>query len=167
MQFDLTDRVDPAANAPGTTTTASAAAATTNAFQTRVFTLDFDQTTDENTSWQFKVPSNYVSGGTVVIQWFSTPTSGNVIWKASIYVATASSSDIDTSAAFNAVDTSGAVAVNATSGQYKTTSIALTSPGLSADKFAIVMLGRDADAGGDTAAGDARVISVALSYTGS
>lgn len=165
IMFDLTDRVDPASNAPGTTTTASAAAATSNTFQTRVFTLDFDQTTDEATSWQFGVPANYLSGGTVNIWWFATPTSGNVIWKASIYVATASSSDIDTSAAFNAADLSSAIAVPGTSGQFKQTSIALTTPGLAASRFAIVMLGRDADNGSDTAAGDARVIAVSFSYT--
>ena len=163
--FDLQDRVDPASNAPGTTTGASAAAATSNTFQTRFFTLDFDQSTDECTSWEFMVPSNYSSGGTCIIDWFATPTSGNVIWKVSAYVATASSSDIDTSAAFNAPDLSAATAVPSTSGQFKQTSIALTSPGFSANKWAIVMLGRDADAGGDTAAGDARVIAFTLQYT--
>ena len=163
--FDLQDRVDPGSNAPGTTTTTSAAAATTNTMQVRIFTLDFDQTTDEDTSWEFPVPANYLSGGTVLISWFATPTSGNVILKASVYVATASSSDIDTSAAYNTVDTSGAVAVPGTSGQFKQTSIALTSPGLAAGRWASLTIGRDANAGGDTAAGDVRVIGVSFQYT--
>lgn len=99
------------------------------------------------------------------IWWFATPTSGNVIWKASIYVATASSSDIDTSAAFNAPDLSSAIAVPGTSGQHKLTSIALTSPGLAASRWAVLMVGRDADNASDTAAGDARIIAVSFSFT--
>jgi hypothetical protein len=87
------------------------------------------------------------------------------VWKASIYVATASSSDIDTSAAFNAPDLSAATAVPGTAGQFKSTSIALTTPGLAAGRFAIVLIGRDADHASDTAAGDANVLTASFSYT--
>lgn len=160
------DREDPASNAPGASTITSAAAATTNAFQTEVPVLDFDQTTDECTSFPFYVPANYSSGGTVIVQWCCTgATSGNVVWKASIYVATASSSDIDTSAAFNTVDVFTAEAVPGTAGHFKTSSKALTSPGLAAARYAIVMLGRDADHASDTAAADARLLSVAFQFT--
>lgn len=163
--FDLQDRVDPAANAPGSTTRTSAAAATTNAFQLRWFTLDFDQTTDKATSWQFPVPADYSSGGTVMIQWHSTPTSGNVVWKTSIYVATPGSSDIDTDAAFNTVDNFDVEAVPGTAGQFKNSSKALTSPGLAANRWAVLMVGRDANHASDDAAGDVHLISVRFSYT--
>ncbi len=162
----LRDRDDPAANAPAANTITSAAAATTNAFQTEVLVLDFDATTDECTSWQFPVPSDYSSGGTVILQWLCTgATSGNVVWKTSIYVATAESSDIDTSAAFNTVDRFTAVAVPGTAGHFKQSSKALTSPGLAADRYAVLMVGRDADDGSDTAAADARLLSVRFTYT--
>lgn len=162
--FDLQDRVDPASNAPGTTTGASAAAATTNAHQLRFFTLDFDQTTDESTAWQFSMPANYLSGGTVYLKWFATPTSGNVVWKASIYVATDGSSDLDTSSAYNAVDTA-TTAVPGTSGFLTATSIALTSPGIAANNYCNLMVGRDAGNGSDTAAGDARLLAVKFQWT--
>lgn len=166
INFTFADREDPAANAPADNTITSAAAATSNAFQTEIPVLDFDATTDENTSWAFRVPSDYSSGGTVILQWCCTgATSGNVVWKCSIYVATASSSDVDTSAAFNAVDTFAADAVPGTAGQFKTSSQALTSPGLAANRFAIVMVGRDANNGSDTAAADARLLSASFQYT--
>lgn len=166
LLFALADREDPASNAPALVVTTSGAAATTNAFQVEIPHLDFDATTDEDTSFPFRVPSDYTSGGTVVLQWLCIgDQSGAVIWKASIYVATANSSDIDTSAAFNAVDTSGAVTLPATAGHFTQTSIALTSPGLAADRYAILMVGRDASAAGDTASTDAQLLSVSFTYT--
>lgn len=166
LLLDLTDRLDPASNAPGTTTTTSGTAAVTNGQQVRIFSLDFDQSTDETTTWIIPVPANYLSGGTVNIWWYSTAlTSGNVVWKASIYVATASSSDIDTSSVFNTVDLSAATAVPATAGQFKLTSLALTSPGLAAARWAVLMVGRDANNGSDTAAGDCSIIGLSFSYT--
>lgn len=164
LLLELANRVDPASNAPGSTTAASAAAATTNAHQLRFFTLDFDKDTDESTAWQFSFPANYLSGGTVYLKWFSTPTSGNVVWKASIYVATDGSSDLDTSSAYNAVDTA-TTAAPGTSGFLTSTSIALTSPGIAANKYCNLMVGRDANNGSDTAAGDARLLAVKFQWT--
>lgn len=164
LLFDFDDRIDPASNAPGATTGTSAAAATTNAVQTRFLTLDFDQTTDESTMWQFVIPSNYLSGGTLILTWFATPTSGNVVWKASIYAATQGSSDLDTSAAFNTV-TTATTAAPGTSGYTTQTSVALTTTGMAADRYAVLFVGRDADNGSDTAAGDARLLGVRLQYT--
>lgn len=164
--FPFADREDPASNAPADNTITSAAAATTNAFQTEIPVLDFDATTDEATSWAFRVPADYSSGGTVILQWLCTgATSGNVVWKTSIYVATASSSDIDTDAAFNTVDQFTAEAVPGTAGHFKTSSKALTSPGLAANRFAVLMVGRDASDGSDTAAADTRLLSACFSYT--
>ena len=167
LLLPFADREDPASNAPQDTIITSAASATTNAFQTEIPVLLFDATTDENTSWAYKVPANYVSGGTLILQWLCTgDQSGNVVWKGSIYVATANSSDIDTSAAFNTVDTQ-TTALPATAGHFTTTSIALTSPGLAADRYMILMVGRDASHASDTASTDAQLISVSFSYTSS
>ena len=164
LLFD-TDRVDPAANAPGVTTSASAAAATTNTFQTRFRTLDLDQTTDEATSYQFRMPSNYLSGGTVVIQWIATPTTNNVVFKVAAFVSTDGSTDIDTNGAFGTPTLSSVTPVPGTSGHTKTTSIAMTSPGFAAGRLTILMVGRDADHASDNAAGDIRILSVTLQYT--
>ena len=161
----LAAREDPASNAPALVVVTSAAAATTNAFQVEVPVLAFDATTDECTSWPFYVPANYISGGTVIVQWMCPgDTSGDVVWKFSIYVATVASSDIDTSAAFNTVDTLTAT-LPATAGHFATSSKALTSPGLAATRYAILMVGRDADNGSDTASTDAQLLSATFSYT--
>lgn len=164
LDFDL--RKDPAANSPGfTADVVSAAGATTNGKKPQWDTLDFDQTSDEQSMWDWFGASNYLSGLTVVLKWYATPTSGNVIWKASVAVCVDGTTDLDTSSAMNTVDLSTAQAVPGTSGVLKQTSIALTSPGMAADRFAVVMIGRDADNGSDTAAGDARLVAAKLVWT--
>lgn len=165
LLLSFADREDPAANFPQDTIITSAAAATTNSFQVEIPVLAFDATTDENTSWGYKVPASYVSGGTLILQWLCTgDQSGAVVWKGSVYVATADSSDMDTSAAFNTVDTA-TTTLPATAGHFTSTSIALTSPGLAAGRYMILMVGRDADNASDTASTDAQLISVTFQFS--
>lgn len=166
LDFDFARREDPASNAPGAATITSAAAATTNAYQVEITVLDFDPTTDEATGFGFRVPSDYSSGGTVIVQWLCTgATTGDVVLKTSIYVATASSSDIDTLSAFNTVDLFATETVPGTAGQFKTSSKALTSPGLAAGRYALLMIGRDANNAADTCTSDIRVLTCSFQYT--
>lgn len=159
-------RTDPAANPPTFGTTASAAAATTNAFQLRWDYLEYHASTDQATSWQLMVPAGYISGITVAVKWYSpVATSGSVVWKFSTYAAVDSSSDLDTSSVFNAVDVSSAIAVPGTVGHTKITSQALTNPGWLATNFAVLMVGRDADHASDTSTGVARIIAVNATFT--
>jgi hypothetical protein len=125
--------------------------------------LAFDPSTDQHCMWQFAVPANYISGGTVTLDWGSANTSGNVIWLAGLMVA-GTSGNVLSSAYLNA-DTSAATAVPGTSGFRQETSIALTTTGMAAGLFASLFVGRDANAGGDTAAGNAWLFGAVLSYT--
>jgi hypothetical protein len=126
--------------------------------------LLFDQSTDEHWMWVFPLPNDYVSGGTVRLLWGSKVTSGNVIWKAGVKSADLSSTDFD-AAVFVAADLTSAVAVPSTVGHFKESTITLTVTGFSATEPVCLFVGRDADNGSDTAAGDATLIAVTLEYT--
>lgn len=123
----------------------------------------FDQSTDEHLMWHFAIPSDYTSGGTVRLLWGAKVTTGDVIWKTGIEAGDASSTDMD-AAVFNAADAAAASTVPGTVGQFKETTIALTMTGASAGDEAILFVGRDADAGGDTAAGDATLRTAIFEY---
>ena len=151
-------------NVPATPTmVVSSGTQTTNTPKVSYVTLLFDQSTDEHWMWQFHMPGDYVSGGTIHLVWGAAVTTGDVVWKAGIEIATASSTDLD-AAIFNAADAAAASTVPGTVGQVKETTIALTMTGAGADLACVVFVGRDADAGGDTAAGDAALFAAALSY---
>lgn len=135
---------------------------TTNTPKLHFVRLDFDQSTDEHWLWQLVLPGDYSSGGTLRLNWGSDVTTGNVIWKAGVEVA--ASLDWD-AAVFNAADAAAASAVPGTVGITKEDTIALTMTGAAANLPIIIFVGRDADAAGDTAAGDAWLMTAALTYT--
>lgn len=126
--------------------------------------LLFDQSTDEHWMWVFALPGDYASGGTLRLAWGAKVTSGDVVWKGGINSTDLSSEDMD-AAVFNAADAASASTVPGTVGHVKETTIALTATGLGATEPVVVFVGRDADAGGDTAAGDACLVGVTLEYT--
>lgn len=137
---------------------------TTNTPKVTYFQHLFDQSTDETIAWAFRLPGDYVSGGTVYLTWGAKVTTNNVIWKAGIEAGDPSSTDMD-AAIYNAADLSSATAVPGTVGHYKETSIALTMTGATAGDFVVLFVGRDADNASDTAAGDATLLAVSLEYT--
>lgn len=161
---------DPASNAPATvTSTASSASAPTNGQQLRFRSRDFDQSTDEGLFLYFWLPSNYSSGGTLNIEWLTTVTSGNVVWKHGYVVVHPSSEgspvDLD-AAAIGTVTAASASAVPGTAGQVKQTSLDLAVSGAHASDLLVVYLGRDADNGSDTAAADVKLLEPwSLSFT--
>lgn len=140
---------------------------TTNTPKASYWSLLFDQSTDEHWEWAFPLPADYVSGGTLKLYWGAVPTSGNVIWKAGVVMGEPSSEDLDASV-FVAADATAATAVPGTAGQFKETSITLTMTGADVSggaDFVILFIGRDADNGSDTAAGDAFLVGAVLEYT--
>ena len=136
---------------------------TTNTPKASYIELLFDQTTDEHWLWQFPMPGDYVSGGTLRLIWGAKVTTGDVVWKGGIEIGALSSTDMD-AAVFNAADAAAAVTVPGTVGQVKETTIALTMTGAGANLPCIVFIRRDADAGGDTAAGDAALTGATFTY---
>lgn len=91
----------------------------------------------------------------------AVPTSGNVIWKAGIC-------EFSTSApVFLAADVSSATAVPADVDDVTEATIALTMTSLAAADEVVLFIGRDADNGSDTAAGDAILITASFEYVAS
>lgn len=130
------------------------------------FTYDFDASTDEHLWFQFTVPQNYVSGGTVRIQWIANATTGNCVWGARVGAVTPADADtpFEHAEAAASTTTTGANATEAN--RLVETTIALANlDGLAAGDLAFLLVYRDADNGSDTLTVDARLVNVSLDYT--
>lgn len=127
--------------------------------------LAFDQSTNEYWIWNFQLPGDYVSGGTLNLLWGAAAVSGQVVWLAGAEIADPESTDLDASV-YNAATASAATTVPATAaGRYKETSITLTMTGATADDWISVFVGREADHANDTAASDAYLFAATFEYT--
>ncbi len=143
---------------------ASTASVTTNTPAVSWYRLEFDQSTDQTAAWNFRVPSDWLSGMTIVIKWAAAVASGNVVWKAGLSIDTDGSTD-HRARTYVAGDLSSVVAAPTTLGQTKETSWALTTTGLTAGMLVSIFLGRDADNGSDTTAGTSYVLAAELNYS--
>lgn len=140
---------------------------TTNAPKSTYVILLADSSTDEHWMWQFLMPGNYSSGGTLrVVLESVTTNSGNVILKAAVAQSTDGSTDNDTgNTVFDTVVTSSAAANPTTVGQTVSTTLTLTGS-YTANRGTVVMIGRDADNGSDTLnSNDIGVKHVTFEYT--
>jgi len=132
-------------------------------FDTRnsVLVLDFDPLADESIVFIGCVPTNatLTSGLKVRINWTaSTATSGACIWSVEFERM---NTDIDADSFATAA--TGTTTTNGTSGVPNVTEITITTiDSLAAGEFFRLRITRDADAAGDTMAGDAELISVAV-----
>lgn len=164
------NETDPATNAPAAVaSTASSASAPTNGQQLRFRSRDFDAGTDEGLFFYFALPSNYSSGGTLNLNWLTTVTSGNCVWKTGFVVVHPSSegtpTDLD-AAAIGTVTAATAAAAPGTAGYVKQTSIDLGVTGGHASDLLVVYLGRDADNASDTIAADVKLLEpITFTYT--
>lgn len=128
-------------------------------------TLLFDQSTDEHAAITLQLPGNWASGGTLRIKMGAKVTSGNVIVKHATCALTDSSTDSD-AAVYGTVTTESATAVPGTVGHVKEVALTLDTTGWAAKRYIQIMVGRDADNGSDTAAGDMVLLEAAvLEYT--
>lgn len=135
----------------------------------RLAVADFDDTTDEQMAWAFRLPADYASGGTVKLQfWMASATSGNVVWSASLQAVTPGDStdmeSLDTDGEGGGWST-GTEAVPGTAGYLDEASISPGMDSAAAGDLVALHIRRDADNASDTATGDARLCAVALQYT--
>lgn len=152
-------------NAPATLVkVVSSGTQTANTPKVTPIVAAFDAATDEHLLWQFSLPADYASGGTIRLIWGAVPISGNVVWKAGCKPFDLTSTDLD-AAVFVAADLLAATAVPGTSLVVREDTIALTMTGASAGDAIQVFVGRDADNGSDTAAGDAYLFHAVFEYT--
>lgn len=124
-----------------------------------VLAVDFDASTDECRMAHFKVPSDVKSGSTVTfrIVWYSTATSGDVIWDARYQSTGADNESWDqtlTTKAASAATVKGTTKLRTVTTWTET----LANLGWAANDDINISFCRDANNGSDTMAADARVI---------
>jgi len=128
-----------------------------------ILVLDFDAASDENAVFTSIIPeaADFTTGITARLQWTATSaTSGDCVWVVAFERMT---TDIDSDSFATGV--SGTSTTNGTSGILTATAINFTGSeidGLVAGEPFRIKVTRDADAGGDTMAGDAELISIEL-----
>lgn len=136
---------------------------TTNSPKASYYGLLFDPTTDEHWMWQFLIPADYVSGGTLRGNFSNKGTSANgVTWKGAAAIGVAGTTDID-AIVFDTVVTANATPSTTTGIQTQFT-IALTMTNAAASRYIIVMIGRDPDNASDTNASDMRLEALNFEY---
>lgn len=155
----------PSANAGTLVKTTSTGTPPSNAGTLTYNTINFSSdTSDERAIWSVPVPPSYLSTPTLTVLWGSTATSGNHVLVAGLGPSVTGTTDADASS-FTASDSSGAVAVPATAGIDKATTISLTATNVAAGAMVAVFVGRDADSGSDTASGTLKVRGAYLTFT--
>tara|TARA_B100000949_G_scaffold11685_1_gene8926 strand:- start:3449 stop:4270 length:822 start_codon:yes stop_codon:yes gene_type:complete len=128
--------------------------------------LGFDAGTDELIYYMFRMPTDYGSALVLKLQYaMASATSGDVIWASSLWAITAGdSADVDT----ESYDSPNTVTdtVPGTAGYLAEASITMTNTdSLAANDLLTIKIYRDANAGGDTASGDADLYAISLQYT--
>lgn len=143
----------------------SAASQTTNSPKATQLKLLFDGTTDEHWLFQFMLPGDYSSAGTLrgTVK-FTSATSGTAIMKGS-QVSTVNSSTDDDALTFATVTTSGSITAPGTQGQTVEFTITLTTTNMAANRKIIVFIGRDPDNASDTITTDLELLSLNFEYT--
>ena len=138
-------------------TTNPGAAACITGTNTQKGVLDFDATTDESAQQHIMLPADWSGAIDVLIKWLAAATSGDVIWAVqTICVADAETDD----PAFNTASTVTDTAKGTTLQTNDAAITGVTATGCAAGELLHLKISRDADAGGDTMTGDARLIGV-------
>lgn len=129
--------------------------------------LLFDGTTDEMCFFNFQMPSDYASGGSVIIHWKRASGTGaaDVVWKSAVAAITPGGAEVPNTKVLNTVSTA-TTAAGTTSQAVQTTTISPSMDSAVASDTVFVMVGRDASNASDTLnAVDAQVVSVSIIYT--
>lgn len=111
----------------------------------------------------FRVPKNYVGTATLVVEWASTLTSGDVVFDFDYNaVAGDGAESLDPAAWQESVTVTDTVP--GTARRKATPTVGLTSANLAIDDIVEFFFGRDGAAGGDTLAGRAYVFEATFQY---
>lgn len=130
-------------------------------------TLDFDGagSTVESAHWQFRMPTDYSSGGTLKLQWMANGTSNAVKWQAQVGAVTPADADTPLEHAYAAAATV-TTNVNTTEARRLTeSSITLTMDSAAAGDLLQLVVFRDPSDAADTSTADAELIVAAFEYT--
>jgi hypothetical protein len=134
--------------------------------KTHFVTLDFDGGGNlEGAHWAFRLPANYASGGTLLLQWMANATANAVKWQAQVGAITTADADTPLEHAFAAAATV-TTNVNTTEARRLTeSSITLTMDSAAAGDMIELFVFRDSADAADTCTVDAELISMEFDYT--
>lgn len=137
--------------------------------QNRHWTMDFNDTQEEQVSFTFRLPADYASGGTFKLAFYmQSATVNECRWGIAIQSVTPGDGDLMDS--LDPVDEGGGYTFvdETVPGTAKTLDEASVSPSMdsaAAGDFILVSLVRDADDAGDDATGDASLCGLVFEYT--
>ena len=157
--------VPAAAMYPSTTNGASAQQIETTATRPDMKVLDFDAGTDEFAQFSIAFPKSW-NEGTITYQVFWTPnntSTGNCLFNLTA-VSVGDGDTIDVTYGTNSLITDAGIGT-VEDQQVSPVSSAMTVKNAAADKLTYFMLFRDANDGGDTFTGDARVLGIKIFFT--
>ena len=125
----------------------------------------YDAATDEWLWFNFRLPGDYISGGTLRLQWVTNITSGSVMWGARIGAIAASAVDTPFEHATATVATVTTAANSTEARRLNESSITLTMDSAAAGSYIHLGVTRVAGNAADTVTVDAELLSVSLEYT--
>jgi len=127
------------------------------------YVLDFDASSDEAAFWQWTMPDSYDNGSIdITYYWEAGATSGDSIFCFQAKGLSANSAEDIDSALSSAVCETDTAQGNANDLASMTETNATSN--FTAGEYATFKIFRDADAGGDTMTGDARLVKVKIEY---
>lgn len=140
----------------------------TNGTNFPVVGLYYDAAADESAFWHFEAV-NYGSGNvTVRLEWYAdTGSSGDVVWGVQLaaYTANTDSGDVETKA-FATANTQADTHLGTTAQRLHQVDVTVSNLDSLANRDGVwLKVYRDADAAGDTLAGDAILTNVTVSYS--
>ena len=126
-------------------------------------TLDFDSATDEHAQFNVALPKSWDSSTGICARfhWQTTASANDVIWAIQA-VCIANNAEIDS--AFGTAQTVTDTVINANRNHVSDYTSAITPANAADDSLTVFEVYRDADAGGDTLASDAKLLGVELLY---
>src|SRR3989338_4746567 len=144
-------------------TTSGAAKTQVDGTNHSYYVLDFDASSDEAAFWQWTMPDSYDNGSIdITYYWEAGATSGDSILCFQAKGLSANSAEDIDSALSSAVCETDTAQANANDLASMTETNATSN--FTAGEYATFKVFRDADAGGDTMTGDARLVKVKIEY---
>lgn len=131
-------------------------------------TAAFDPGTDEHLWWNFRMPADYASGGTIKILWYSNDTgaSETCVWGARLGAVTPADADTPIEHAEAAATTTSTDVNTTEANRLIETSITLANlDSVAAGDLVFIVIYRDADNGSDDLTSDALLVTASFEYT--
>ena len=128
--------------------------------------LLYDASTEEEALWQFPLPANYSTSPVLKLQYsMASAITGGVAWNAEIMAVTPGDALAISTSSFDAVNV-GSGTVGGTAGFVEEITVTLTSvDSMAAGDLILLKISRDPADAGDTATGDAELLTGRFEYT--